>query len=181
LPPLQAPPGETALAGQVLTLHGQALAHVTLSIANQSTETDNTGRFLLTNLTAGTHVLAIDGQSANREHAKYGYYQAQVTITGHRTNVLNYTIWDSKLDPAGTINLRSPTTQDTVVTSPRIPGLELRIPAGTVIRDRNGKIVTQINMTAIPTDRPPFPIPDVGVPTYFTIQPGGATLTNTSG
>ena len=34
-----------------------------------------------------------------------------------------------------------------------------------------GHIVTELNITPIPTDRPPFPVPDLGVPTYFTIQP----------
>lgn len=181
LPPLQAPAGETALAGQVLTLNGRALANATLSIGGESVQTDNTGRFLLSHLQAGKQVLAMDGQAAQQGNNRYGYYQVQVTIEPGITNVLSYTMWSSKLDANGTINLPSPTTKDVVLTSPRIPGLELHLPAGSVIRDHNGKVITQINMTAIPTDRPPFPIPGVGVPVYFTIQPGGATLTNISG
>ncbi|MBJ7312914.1 RHS repeat-associated core domain-containing protein [Rugamonas sp. CCM 8940] len=181
LPPLQAPAGETALSGQVLGQNGRGLAHVRLSIGEQSAQSDATGRFLLRQLTPGIQVLEIDGAGARRADAQYGYYQVRVDVNARQTNVLHYTIWSSKLDPDGDLRLASPTTRETVVTSPRIPGLELRIPAGTVIRDHKGKIVTEINMTAIPTDRPPFPLPNLAVPTYFTIQPGGATLTSTNG
>jgi hypothetical protein len=55
LPPLRAKPGETALSGQVLQLDGEPLAEVTLQIAGSksTTRTDRTGRFLLTDFTAG--------------------------------------------------------------------------------------------------------------------------------
>jgi RHS repeat-associated protein len=180
LPPLRAPEGTTALAGQVLTLNGRALPDVTLSAGGQTARTDATGRFLLAGLAAGDQVLTIDGQSADRGGVRYGVYQVRVAIEKGQTNVLGYTIWSPSLDPAGSIAIASPTTRETVLMSPRIPGLELHIPPGMVIRDRNGKVVTQINMTAIPTDRPPFPIPDVGVPVYFTLQPGGAKLVATT-
>nr|WP_307733504.1 DUF4329 domain-containing protein [Duganella violaceicalia] len=181
LPPLQAASGETALSGQVLTLNGLALENAILTIGGQSTRSDATGRFLLTNLTPGMQVLSIDGPGSGPRNAHYGYYQTRVDIKRQQTNVLGYTIWSARLDPAGDMALPSPTPGGMVASSPRIPGLELHIPAGTVIRDHNGKIVTKINMTAIPTDRPPFPIPGVGVPVYFTIQPGGATLASATG
>jgi hypothetical protein len=41
-------------------------------------------------------------------------------------------------------------TGEVVVTTPRIPGLELRLPPGTVIRDRDGAIVREISITPIP-------------------------------
>jgi hypothetical protein len=177
LPLLNAAAGATALAGRVLTLHGRALPGVTLSVGDRSAQTDATGRFLLTGLAAGEQVLTIDGASVRRGQARYGLYQVRVAVKEHETNRLGYTIWSPVLDPQGDVTLHSPTAGETVVTTPRIPGLELRIPAGTVIRDRNGKIVTKLNITAIPTDRPPFPLPNTGVPVYFTIQPGGARLT----
>jgi hypothetical protein len=45
LPPLSAPSGATALAGQVLRLNGLPLANVTLRIGTNTAVTDNTGRF----------------------------------------------------------------------------------------------------------------------------------------
>src|SRR5439155_17511951 len=61
-----------------------------------------------------------------------------------------------------------------VVKTPYSPGLELHIPPQTVIRGEDGKPVTQLGITAIPVDRPPFPLAtNVEVPVYFTVQPGG--------
>lgn len=85
-------------------------------------------------------------------------------------------IWLTKLDPRGTVKIASPTVVETVVKTPAIPGLELRIPPGTVIRDSRGKVVTELNITPVPVDRPPVPLPGFEVPVYFTIQPGGAWL-----
>ena len=77
------------------------------------------------------------------------------------------------------VTISSPTTSDLVVTNPGVPGVELHIPAGTVIHDARGNLVTQIGITPIPTKQPPFPLKrGVTFPVYFTIQPGGASFTN---
>src|SRR5579864_1924051 len=176
LPPLKAPPGVTALAGQVLKLNGDPLAHVTLSIDNNRTTTDGTGRFLLRDLAAGHHSMLIIGSSANSALRQYGIYEVGVDIKAGITNVLTYTIWQTPLDTAHTTTIASPTLSEMVLRSPLLPGLELHIPAGTVITGYDGKVVTQINITPIPLDRPPFPLPKVQVPIYFTIQPGSSYL-----
>jgi RHS repeat-associated protein len=79
-----------------------------------------------------------------------------------------------KLDPRHVVRIPSPTTSEVVVTTPSIPGLELHLPPGTVVRGEDGEVVTEISITPIPVDRPPFPLPGFRVPVYFTIQPGGA-------
>lgn len=181
LPPLVAMPGETALAGQTLRLNGTPLMGVTLAIDGHLTHSDRTGRFLLTGLSGGHHVLVIDGGSASVPGRTYGRFEAGVELLQGRTAVLPYTVWMTRLDTANVVRIPSPTTTDTVVTTPRLPGLELHIPPATVIRDANGQIVTQITITPIPISQPPFPLPvGVQVPIYFTIQPGGAYLENAS-
>jgi RHS repeat-associated protein len=61
-----------------------------------------------------------------------------------------------------------------MITTPRIPGLELRLAPNTVIRDHDGQVVRAVSITPIPVDRPPFPLPNqTEVPIYFTVQPGG--------
>ncbi len=61
---LRAAPGATALAGQVLQFNGDPLEHVTLRIGGSTTQTDSTGRFLLTLPDITGHVsLIIDGRS----------------------------------------------------------------------------------------------------------------------
>lgn len=174
--PLLANPGETALSGQVLTLKGDPLAQVTIKVGDQSTRTNQAGQFLLKS-TAGQHVMLIDGRTASRQHSVYGIFRTGVEIKEGHTNILDYTIWMPKLDVAHTVNIPSPTNKDVVVTNPRIPGLELHLPAGTVIRDLDGNRVTQLTITPIPTDRPPFPLPaGLRVPVFASIQPGGAQV-----
>lgn len=174
--PLLAKPGETALSGHVLTLKGQPLSDVTISVGGQTTRTDQTGRFLLRS-TAGHGVMIIDGRTASRPGRAYGIFRAGVDIKGQQTNVLPYTIWMPKLAMAQAVNIPSPNKKDIVITTPQIPGLELHLPAGTVIRDLDGRPVTQLSITPVPTDRPPFPLPSgLSVPVFASIQPGGAAV-----
>jgi RHS repeat-associated protein len=175
-PPLQAPPGITALAGQVSRVNGHPLPNVTVSIGAVQAQTDWEGRFLLSGLPAGPQVLAIDGRHPGPGNANYGEYFVRVEVKGGQTTVFPQTFWLNKLDPHGTVAIASPTIKETVVRSPWIPGLELLIPPGTVIRDSRGSVVREVNITPIPVDRPPFPLPGFKVPVYFTIQPGGAWL-----
>jgi hypothetical protein len=178
LPALKAKPGATALAGQVLGLSGKPLAHVTLQIESTKTTSDATGRFLLSNLSPGHHVLMIDGTTANKAQATYGFYEAGVDIIADVTNVLNYTIWMTRLDTVDAVQISSPTAQDSVVTTPKLPGLSLHLPTGTSIVDHDNQPVTQLSITPIPLDKPPFPLPTgVRIPIYFTIQPGGSQIT----
>jgi YD repeat-containing protein len=178
LTPLIAPPGATAISGRVLTLDGRPLAGVTLRVEDDaSTESDRTGRFLLVlkNGVDGRRVLQIDGETASRPNRKYGFYEYGVNVTGGKTTVLPFTIWQSRLDTRHTATLASPTNSEVVITTPYIAGLELHLPAGTVLHGEEGDVVKEVGLTPIPVDRPPFPLAkNVDVPVYFTAQPGGA-------
>jgi RHS repeat-associated protein len=178
LPLLEAPPGVTALAGRVLKLNGKPLENVTLELhGGYKTVTDETGRFLLANIPAGHHSLWVNGHTANKPGKTYGIFAPGVDIQEGVTNVLAYTIWMPRIDTAHAATIPSPTPRDIVITTPRLKGLELHLPAGTVIRDHHGKTITEVSITPIPLDRPPFPLPaGVEVPIYFTIQPGGAYI-----
>ncbi|HSU11450.1 MAG TPA: RHS repeat-associated core domain-containing protein [Pseudonocardia sp.] len=177
LPPLTAAPGVTALAGQVLTVGGTPLPGVTLSADGQSTRSDRSGRFLLTGISAGQRVLLIDGGSASTPSRRFGIFQVSVHTVAGRTVPLGYTIWLTKLDMAHASAIPSPTTRQTVLTTPEIPGFEVILPAGTVVRDLKGQVVRQLSITPVPTDRPPFPLPPgVVTPAYFTVQPGGSYI-----
>jgi RHS repeat-associated protein len=178
LPPLLAEPGVTAISGRVLTLDGRPLAGVALGVEGDATvHSDRTGRFLLKLTASATarRVLQIDGAPASRPNRRYGFFEHGSIIRAGTTNVLPFTIWMPKLDTAHQVTIPSPTTNEVVVTTPYIPGLELHIPPNTVITGEDGKPVRQISITPIPVDRPPFPLPtNFIVPVYFTIQPGGA-------
>jgi hypothetical protein len=179
LAPLQAAPGVTALAGQTLRLNGEPLAGVTVEIDDHVARTDATGRFLirLDDVATGHEELWIDGATARRGSATYGSYEVGVSIVAGKTTSLPYTVWMPVIDTAHAVKISSPTATEVVVSTPLIPGLELRIPPHTTITDHHGKPVKSISITPVPLDRPPFPLPaGVEVPLYFTTQPGGAYL-----
>jgi RHS repeat-associated protein len=195
LPPLKAEPGVTALAGQVLDLAGRPLANVTLEIEaayesiKVTAQTDESGRFLLKNLTPGWSELTMDGRRGHNPKSKienpkwgYGVFEYGAEIKQGETNVLPFTIWLPKIDIRHAVKIPSPTTSEVVVTTPYIPGLELRIPPDTIIKDHEYKVVTEVSLTPIPTDRTPFPLAaNIDVPVYFTAQPGGSHIYSQSG
>lgn len=181
LPPLRAAAGVTAVAGQVLALDGRPLPNVTLALEGDdvSVRTDRTGRFLLTprDASGGRRILVIEGASANKSGRTYGFFEWGLDLQAGHTYVLPFTIWMPKLDTQHAVPIPSPTTQETVITTPLMPGFELHLPAGTVIRDEAGQPVRSVSITPIPLDRTPFPLPeDATFRMYFTIQPGGAYL-----
>jgi hypothetical protein len=186
LAPLTAPPGVTAISGRVLTLDGRPLSAVTLALEGNGpkTESDRTGRFLLpvTGSVVDRRVLAIDGTTASRANRKYGFFEYGLTVKASGTTVLPFTIWMPRLDTQHVVTVPSPTASEVVITTPFIPGLELHLPPQTVLRGRDGKAVTQVGLTPIPVDRPPFPLAkNVEVPVYFTAQPGSTYVETVGG
>ncbi|UVS79156.1 DNRLRE domain-containing protein [Actinokineospora sp. UTMC 2448] len=170
--PLQFPLGFTGVAGKVLSTAGAPLAGVKVSVGDQQTSTDDQGRFVLTGVPSGHVAVRVDGRGAG----DHGVFDIGVDLARGQVLVLPHTVFLPELDPAGTVRVASPTTSDVVLTTKAIPGLEVRIPKGTVVRDADGNVVTELNLTPIPIDRAPFPLPPTKVPVYFTVQPGGGTL-----
>ena len=181
--PLMAAAGVTAVSGVVMTLDGEPLANVHLSAEFSKrtvrTHTDRQGRFLLAGLGAGHYEVFVDARPAGSRGTRYGTFVVGVDAKAGKTNVLPYIMWMPEMDSATEITLPSPTSKEVVLTSPKIPGMEVHIPAGAIIKDHDGKVVTKLSLTPIPVDRTPFPIPNsFAVPVYFTVQPGGAAVYN---
>jgi RHS repeat-associated protein len=174
-PALRAPKGTTAISGHVLKLDGKPLANVTVRAGDRKTRTDARGRFLLAGIDAETRTITVDGASANTAKRTYGRYDIRVNPKAGKTTDLGFPVWMTPLDMAHTVRFTAPTAREVVLKTPRIPGLEIRLPKGSVVRDENGKLVTELGITAISNDRPPFPMPQ-GKPfqVYFTVQPGGS-------
>jgi RHS repeat-associated protein len=172
----KAPQNVTAVAGRVLKLDGSPLPNATLRIKSKSVRSDRTGVFLLTNVPPGQQDLVIDGRSANTPGHTFGVFETGIQAQAGQTIVLPFAIWMTELDTAHAVQIQFPTTKEVVVTTPTLPGLEFHIPPNAVITDIDGKVATQISITPIPVKQPPFPLPQVEVPIYFTIQPGGGSI-----
>lgn len=141
-----------------------------------ASRTDAAGRFLLAGAPAGHQIVIVNGDSSVRGK-RYGMYEIGVDVIDGQTTPLEGTVWLTALDPRGWHRIGLSASQETRITSSQIPGLEVRLPAGTEIHDASGRRVDRLNITAIPVDRPPSPLPGFQtVPLYFTIQPGRAYL-----
>ena len=117
--------------------------------------------------------LVIDGMSANHGRRRLACSSTALSIVAKRTNILPFTIWMPVLDTANTVHIQSPTRQETVITTPHIPGLELHLPAGTVITDEDWRIGREVSITPIPGDRPALPAAEwCAGADLFIIQPG---------
>ena len=179
LPPLTAPPGVTAVAGQVLRLNGHPLADVTLQIGPHAARTDDTGRFLLAGIGAGRQELIMDGSTANQPGRTYGTFDYGIDIADKTTTVLPFTIWMPLLDMHHATPLPAPTPHEIVARNPRIPGLEVHVPAGVILQTDDGPLPV-LSLTQIPVDRPPYPLPS-GTTFFFTPQGHGAQILRADG
>jgi RHS repeat-associated protein len=169
--------GVTAISGLVERNDGRALTGIEISISNgwdsglTTTTTNRSGWFLLPDLTAGSHVLYIDGGAQ-----RYGLYSEPVTVAAGVTTVLPWITYLTPLDKSASVALPAKTTHQVTLTSAKLPGLEVIIPKGTSVTDVSGKPISRISLTALATGRTPFPWAPNMEPPYFTLQPEGARV-----
>jgi len=164
------------VTGQIRLVDGRPMAHVQVSSGKSSTYTGADGVFALSGLAVGQVTLFVDGSKADDASHHYGQFEVSVLVEPG-TTTLPYRMYVPRILDRDRIELPSPTTHEMVVTHPDMPGLEVRIPAGTVMRDHNGKVVTEFAIVPMPTDRAPYPTP-VNFAVYFSMQPGGAAVQN---
>jgi len=165
------------VSGNVALIDGTPVIGASISYGEQHVRTDVAGHFILKGLKTGHQTLFVDGSSVAVEGGKLGEFVAGVDIAASTETRLPYRLYMPKIIARDRIRLASPTLNDIVVTHPDLPGLEVRIPKGTVIRDHAGKVVTELSIVPMPVDRAPTPAAG-NFPMYFSLQPGGATVQN---
>ena len=166
--------GTTGVGGYVLKLNDEGLRNVEISSGGLSTRTGQDGRFELS-LKPGKHVLYIDGMGAGGKDRDYAQVVVGVEVRSGELTELPHAIYLPRIRAIDWVGIPSPTTKETVVTHPDLPGLEVRIPAGTVIRDRKGGLVTRVAIVPFPLDRAPFMTP-ANFPAAFLVNPMGAVV-----
>jgi len=154
--------GQTSLAGQVLDENEKPLAGVTIKLGGTSPTTlgttDAAGNFLVNPAVAGPQVFLIDGSTANTPMVTYPTIPVTASIQAGVVNTLGYTP-HLMAHPRGQM-IPIVSGQETVLAPTDIPGLEVRIPAGTTIIGWDGQPNTEIGVIAVPADRsgaPPIP------------------------
>lgn len=169
--------GGGSVTGRIELIDGTPVADVTLSSGGTRTTTDKGGNFTLVGLPAGRAQVYVDGTSASTSGKEYGQFVVGLPVEDGADTKLPYRLYLPRILPRDRIQLPSPTRYDMVVMHPDLPGLEIRIPKGTVIKDFAGHVVTEFSIVPMPVDRAPVPT-DANFPVYFSMQPGGATVHN---
>ena len=164
-----------ALTGRIAQIDEKPVAGVSVEIDGKAVITNRDGIFVLYDVPHGRREVFVDGSTANRGGAEYGQFVVGVDIARNGLTQLPYTMYLPRIAARDKIKIRSPLAKDTVVTHPAMPGLEVTIPAGTIVRDRKGKLVTEIALVPTPVNRAPFPVTE-NFPMYFTFEPGGAVI-----
>jgi len=167
--------GAASVTGVVLRQNDRPLAGVKVSMGTTSTQTNANGEFVLTGVPDGQQELVVDGRNVNaRGGAQYGYFVIGVKVRANQSTEVA-PVYLPKILASDWIALPSPVAEDTVLKTPLVPGMEIHIPKGAVLRDREGKLVTQVAIVPMPLDRSPFPFPE-NAPAYVSVQPGGMTV-----
>ena len=165
----------TVLKGRVLRVDEQPVADVEVSIGSHVAHTDANGDFLLFDAPAGKQELYVDGTTASNGKVEYGQFVVGVDIKAGQLTEMPYLMYLPRITARDKIRIPAPLTQETVLTHPDMPGLEIHLPAGAIIRDHKGRLVTELSIVPTPVNRAPFPVAE-NYPMYFTLEPGGAVI-----
>ncbi len=164
----------TGVSGVVLKLNDQPLANVAISIGKRRTRTDASGHFAMLGLNPGHYELFVDGSTAGGPGFEFGKFIIGADVEQNDMTELA-TVYLPKIRAADWIDVPNPVRQEIVVKHPNVPGMEVRIPKGTVLRERDGRLVTKIALIPIPLDRTPIPFP-TNAPVFVSVQPDSLTV-----
>ena len=166
--------GQTTLSGRVLSTEREPIIGATVSLDGKTATTDAAGGFLLVGVTAGeARPLMVDGRTASAPNRTYPVIIEPATVVAGQANAVPFTFYLPPVDTQFEVDVVP--GQDTMATNPRVPGLQMTIPPGANLRNRDGSPVARASITPLAIDRTPAPLPaTVGTSVVYTSQPGGA-------
>lgn len=166
--------GQTTLSGRVMSTDNEPIIGATISLDGQSATTDAAGAFLLSGITAGPNrPIMIDGRTASAPNRTYPVLAEPANIIAGQANAVPYVFYLPPIDVENEVILIP--GQTTVITTPRVPGVQLTVPSNANLRNRDNTPVTRVSITPVPIDRTPTPLPpNVTTGMVYTNQPGGA-------
>jgi len=169
----------TGVKGRFVTPENQGIAGVIVRAdidpqTQPQTVTDAAGNFTLVGLAAGPVTLRFDATPANPLYPIWPY--TTILVANQIIVVPDWTInpppSDDKFTP-----ITANSAQDQIITDPRFPGLEIKIPAGTSIIGWDGVpkariAVERLDPDKLPVTGPPIPTKSV-YQLYFGTPMGG--------
>ena len=166
--------GTTEVSGQILRFNDLPLGGVDVRIGELRATTDADGRFSLRGLQGGHQELVVDGNAAGKDGNSFAQFVIGVDVEAGKENPVK-PIYLPKIRPQDWIDVPSPLPADLIVKNPSMPGFEVHLPAGTILRGRDGKVVRRVAIIPMPLDRTPINYP-VNTPLHMTFQPGGMSV-----
>ncbi|MGH9763244.1 MAG: DUF6531 domain-containing protein, partial [Blastocatellia bacterium] len=166
--------GQTTLSGRVLSTDDQPLLGVTVSLDGQTATTDAAGGFLLFGVSAGTNrPLLIDGRTASAANQTYPVITEPANVVSGQANQIPFNYYLPPIDTQYETVVNP--NANTVVANPRVPGLQMTIPPGAHLTNRDGTPVSTVSITPVPPDKAPAPLPgNLSLQMLYTSQPGAA-------
>jgi len=170
---VQSAVGVTGVKGRFVTPEGQGIAGVRVNVDANQTISDAAGNFLLTGLPGGKVTLRMDATPA---HPLYPIWPTIVELETGKLTVLP----DWPINPPPADDKFSPISnavQEQIISDPRYPGVEVRLPAGVSITGWDGVkktrlAVERIEASKLPTVPPPVPTKE-HYQLYFGTPMGG--------
>jgi RHS repeat-associated protein len=166
--------GRTTLTGRVLNTDSEPIVGAIVSLDGRTSTTDASGSFLLMDIAAGQNrPVTIDGRTASSPNRSYPLITEPANVVAGQANVVPFIFYLPPIDVQFEVEVVP--GQNTVTGNPRVPGLQMTIPPGANLRNRDGSPVARVSITPLAIDRTPTPLPP-GVRTglVYTSQPGGA-------
>jgi RHS repeat-associated protein len=175
--------GVTGVKGRFITPEGNGVAGVIVRAdfgpaPQPQTTTDAAGNFQLAGLPAGSITFRFDATPANPLYPIWPY---TTTVAANQIAVIPD--WTINPPPADEkfVPIAQSAPQEQVITDPRFPGLEVRIPAGTSIIGWDGvpktrMAIEKIELTKLPVTPPPTPT-GAAYQLYFGTPMGGIPST----
>jgi RHS repeat-associated protein len=166
--------GQTTLSGRVLSTEKEPIMGATVSLDGRTATTDAAGGFLLSGITAGpARPLMVDGRTASAPNRTYPIILEPAKIVAGQANVVPYIFYLPPIDTQYEVDMVP--NQNTVAANQRVRNLQMTVPAGANLRNRDGSPVARISITPLAIDRTPAPLPsNIKTGLVYTSQPGGA-------
>jgi RHS repeat-associated protein len=162
----------TSISGVIYGISDRPLAGARLTLGDRTTVTDKQGRYRFEGIVAGRQQLVVDGRSvATQQGDSFGQFVLGIDAEAGKETPLN-PIYLPKIRAQDWIDIESPLRADITIRTPLMPGFSVHLPKGTVLRDREGKVVRRVAVVPMPLDRVAINYP-VNTPLHMTFQPAG--------